>query len=146
MLNHIFRGFHTIKGGAGFLCVQPLVDLCHLTENLFDLLRNGSLKLNPALMDVIMSATGSVRDMFDGLATSGHSGPADAELLADLGGGAIGCHEAPRAQRFDMDAGLLAGGARGWRRARSNSGIRQRVSAWCRDRGSRGGGSRCSRR
>ena len=84
LLNHIFRGFHTIKGGAGFLCVQPLVDLCHLTENLFDLLRNGSLKLNPALMDVIMSATGSVRDMFDGLATSGHSGPADAELLADL--------------------------------------------------------------
>jgi len=84
LLNHIFRGFHTIKGGAGFLCVQPLVDLCHLTENLFDLLRNGSLKLNPALMDVIMSATGSVRDMFDGLATSGHSGPADPELLADL--------------------------------------------------------------
>jgi two-component system chemotaxis sensor kinase CheA len=84
LLNHIFRGFHTIKGGAGFLCVQPLVDLCHLTENLFDLLRNGSLKLDPALMDVIMSATGSVRDMFDGLAASGHSGPADPALLADL--------------------------------------------------------------
>ena len=84
LLNHIFRGFHTIKGGAGFLCVQPLVDLCHLTENLFDLLRNGSLKLNPALMDVIMSATGSVRDMFDTLATSGHLAPADPGLLADL--------------------------------------------------------------
>jgi two-component system chemotaxis sensor kinase CheA len=84
LLNHIFRGFHTIKGGAGFLCVQPLVDLCHLTENLFDLLRNGSLKLNPALMDVIMSATGSVRDMFDTLASSGHLAPADPGLLADL--------------------------------------------------------------
>ena len=84
LLNHIFRGFHTIKGGAGFLCVQPLVDLCHLTENLFDLLRNGSLKLDPALMDVIMSATGSVRDMFDALATSGHPASADPELLADL--------------------------------------------------------------
>ncbi len=84
LLNHIFRGFHTIKGGAGFLCVQPLVDLCHLTENLFDLLRNGSLRLNPALMDVIMSATGSVRDMFDTLATSGHLAPADPGLLADL--------------------------------------------------------------
>ncbi len=84
LLNHIFRGFHTIKGGAGFLCVQPLVDVCHLTENLFDLLRNGSLKLDPALMDVIMSATGSVRDMFDTLASSSHLAPADPALLADL--------------------------------------------------------------
>jgi len=84
LLNHIFRGFHTIKGGAGFLAVQPLVELCHLTENLFDLLRNGSLKLDPALMDVIMSATGSVRDMFDALATSGHPVPAEQELLDEL--------------------------------------------------------------
>jgi two-component system chemotaxis sensor kinase CheA len=84
LLNHIFRGFHTIKGGAGFLCVQPLVELCHLTENLFDLLRNGSRTLDPALMDVIMSATATVRDMFDALGTSGHAAPADPELLDEL--------------------------------------------------------------
>ncbi|MFO0518860.1 MAG: Hpt domain-containing protein, partial [bacterium] len=84
LLNHIFRGFHTIKGGAGFLCVQPLVELCHLTENLFDLLRNGSMRLEPALMDVIMSATATVRDMFDALATSGHPSPADPDLLDEL--------------------------------------------------------------
>jgi two-component system chemotaxis sensor kinase CheA len=84
LLNHIFRGFHTIKGGAGFLGVQPLVDVCHLTENLFDLLRNASRQLDPALMDLILSATATVRDMFDALATSGHPGPADADLLADL--------------------------------------------------------------
>jgi two-component system chemotaxis sensor kinase CheA len=41
LLNDIFRGFHTIKGGAGFLNVAELVALCHLTENLFDKLRNG---------------------------------------------------------------------------------------------------------
>ena len=41
LLQDIFRGFHTIKGGAGFLNVTPLVELCHLTENLFDLLRSG---------------------------------------------------------------------------------------------------------
>jgi two-component system chemotaxis sensor kinase CheA len=84
LLNHIFRGFHTIKGGAGFLCVQPLVELCHLTENLFDLLRNGSRTLDPALMDVIMSATASVRDMFDALGTSGHAAAAKQELLDEL--------------------------------------------------------------
>jgi len=84
LLNHIFRGFHTIKGGAGFLCVQPLVELCHLTENLFDLLRNGSLTLDPSLMDVIMSATATVRDMFDALGASGHAAAAEPELLDEL--------------------------------------------------------------
>ena len=40
LLNDIFRGFHTIKGGAGFLNASELVTLCHLTENLFDKLRD----------------------------------------------------------------------------------------------------------
>ncbi|MBL8535299.1 MAG: chemotaxis protein CheA [Betaproteobacteria bacterium] len=64
LLNDIFRGFHTIKGGAGFLNVEELVKLCHLTENLFDRLRNHELSLSPDLMDVILSATMGVREMF----------------------------------------------------------------------------------
>jgi HPt (histidine-containing phosphotransfer) domain-containing protein len=44
LLNEIFRGFHTIKGGAGFLNATELVTFCHLTENLFDKLRNGEMK------------------------------------------------------------------------------------------------------
>jgi two-component system chemotaxis sensor kinase CheA len=43
LLNEIFRGFHTIKGGAGFLNATELVTLCHLTENLFDKLRNNQM-------------------------------------------------------------------------------------------------------
>lgn len=46
LLNDIFRGFHTIKGGAGFLNAAELVTLCHLTENLFDKLRNSQLELD----------------------------------------------------------------------------------------------------
>jgi chemotaxis protein histidine kinase CheA len=42
LLNDIFRGFHTIKGGAGFLNATPLVTLCHRTENLFDKIREAS--------------------------------------------------------------------------------------------------------
>jgi HPt (histidine-containing phosphotransfer) domain-containing protein len=44
LLNEIFRGFHTIKGGAGFLNATELVTLCHLTENLFDKLRNNQMQ------------------------------------------------------------------------------------------------------
>ena len=61
LLNEIFRGFHTIKGGAGFLNATELVTLCHLTENLFDRLRNGELAISGALMDVILAATAGVR-------------------------------------------------------------------------------------
>ena len=45
LLNAIFRGFHTVKGGAGFLQLDPMVDCCHNAENLFDLLRNGDIKV-----------------------------------------------------------------------------------------------------
>ncbi|TWO81858.1 chemotaxis protein CheA [Denitratisoma oestradiolicum] len=67
LLNDIFRGFHTIKGGAGFLNAGELVTLCHLTENLFDRLRNGELQVTGEIMDVILEATGAVREMFGAL-------------------------------------------------------------------------------
>ena len=67
LLNDIFRGFHTIKGGAGFLNANELVTLCHLTENLFDKLRNGEMVLTAELMDVIFAATGEVSKMFGDL-------------------------------------------------------------------------------
>jgi two-component system chemotaxis sensor kinase CheA len=84
LLNEIFRGFHTIKGGAGFLNVDTLVNLCHRTENLFDKLRNGELHLSPELMDVIMEATGTVRDMFGHLSQSVQPPAAADSLLAAL--------------------------------------------------------------
>ncbi len=84
LLNDIFRGFHTIKGGAGFLNAENLVSLCHRTENLFDKLRNGELKLSTALMDVIMDATGVVRNMFASLAQATQPEAADPALIASL--------------------------------------------------------------
>jgi two-component system chemotaxis sensor kinase CheA len=84
LLNDIFRGFHTIKGGAGFLNAENLVSLCHRTENLFDKLRNGELHLSAELMDIIMAATGTVRDMFGALSQSVQPKPADEELISGL--------------------------------------------------------------
>jgi two-component system chemotaxis sensor kinase CheA len=84
LLNEIFRGFHTIKGGAGFLNAAELVTLCHLTENLFDRLRNGELSITGELMDVIMAATAGVRDMFGVLEHGAQPEPADPVVLARL--------------------------------------------------------------
>ncbi|MDR0737217.1 MAG: chemotaxis protein CheA [Zoogloeaceae bacterium] len=90
LLNDIFRGFHTIKGGAGFLNATELVTLCHRTETLFDKLRNGELALSPELMDMIMAATKGVRDMFGDLSSGVQPSPAPAELLASLKAAAEG--------------------------------------------------------
>lgn len=84
LLNDIFRGFHTIKGGAGFLNAGELVALCHLTENLFDKLRNAEMTLTPGLLDTIMAATQSVRNMFGEIAQERQPAPAAAAVLDGL--------------------------------------------------------------
>jgi len=84
LLNDIFRGFHTIKGGAGFLNVDPMVSLCHRTENLFDKLRNDELHLTPEIMDVILASTAIVRDMFSTLSQGRMPPMANPEILGAL--------------------------------------------------------------
>lgn len=84
LLNDIFRGFHTIKGGAGFLNATELVSLCHLTENLFDRLRNGEMRLTPSLMDTIMASTQAVRNMFGEIGQGRQPDPAPIEVSIAL--------------------------------------------------------------
>ncbi len=84
LLNEIFRGFHTIKGGAGFLNANELVALCHLTENLFDKLRTSQLTLNAELLDVIFAATAEVRRMFGALQQNQQPTAAPADILQAL--------------------------------------------------------------
>ena len=98
LLNEIFRGFHTIKGGAGFLNATELVTLCHLTENLFDKLRNRELTLTAELMDVIFAATAEVRRMFGSLQQSLQPSAAPADVLDGLKAALSGKAIAPAAK------------------------------------------------
>lgn len=84
LLNAIFRGYHTIKGGAGFLALTELVDICHGAENIFDIMRNGQRALTPELMDVILQATDVVVDMFEKVKSREPLEAAPDELIAAL--------------------------------------------------------------
>ena len=84
LLNAIFRGFHTIKGGAGFLAFDPLVGVCHKAEDVFDVLREGGRKVTPALMDVILEVVDVVNVMFDQIKVGNDPEEADENLLARL--------------------------------------------------------------
>ena len=99
LLNAIFRGFHTVKGGAGFMQLEAMVECCHKAENLFDLLRNGELSISPELMDVVLQALDAVNSMFESVRGGEEPEPASAQLLQRLqdfaeGRGAV---EAPSA-------------------------------------------------
>jgi two-component system chemotaxis sensor kinase CheA len=84
LLNAIFRGFHTVKGGAGFLQLNPLVDCCHEAENVFDILRNGQRSVTSDLMDVVLQALDSVNEMFNAVRSGQEPQAADPDLLATL--------------------------------------------------------------
>jgi len=84
LLNAIFRGFHTIKGGAGFLNLHTLVEVSHITENIFDLLRNDERKITAELMDVILQSLDTVNDMFSTIKDGDAPEKADQELLDNL--------------------------------------------------------------
>lgn len=84
LLNSIFRGFHTVKGGAGFLALTHLVDACHGAENVFDILRTGKRSVTPELMDVILQALDTVNEMFAQVQAGEDPAPADPQLLERL--------------------------------------------------------------
>ena len=84
LLNAIFRGFHTVKGGAGFLQLNELVECCHIAENVFDILRKGERRVSAELMDVVLQALDAVNEMFGQVRERAEPTPASPELLAAL--------------------------------------------------------------
>ena len=84
LLNAVFRGFHTIKGGAGFLALESLVEIAHKAEDVFDQLRNGKFVLDAGIMDFILQVVDSLRVMFDELRAGNEPQAADRLLLESL--------------------------------------------------------------
>ncbi|MGR5544397.1 chemotaxis protein CheW [Vibrio sp. PNB22_2_2] len=84
LLNAIFRGFHTVKGGAGFLSLTELVDTCHGAENVFDVLRNGQRSVTQGLMDTMLKALDTVNTQFQSVQDHEPLDAADPALLDEL--------------------------------------------------------------
>ena len=81
LLNAIFRGFHTIKGGAGFLSIDVMVETCHIAEDIFNLLRQGERIATPDLMDVILQALDVINIMFNDIQSANDPVAAEPALL-----------------------------------------------------------------
>lgn len=74
LINKIFRGFHTIKGMAGFLNLTEIGSLAHSAENLLDLARKGKLILAGANSDVVFASVDMLKRMMTCLKEAVESG------------------------------------------------------------------------
>ncbi len=70
LLNSIFRGMHTLKGGAGFLGLESIIELAHIIESIFDKLRNNEMRLDSNMMDVILEGIDIIKNAIETLKTS----------------------------------------------------------------------------
>ncbi len=84
LLNSIFRGFHTIKGGAGFLSLDAMVALCHKGEDLFGLLRQGERTVTADMMDTFLKVLDFLITMFDETKAGQYPSPADPIIIDQL--------------------------------------------------------------
>jgi two-component system chemotaxis sensor kinase CheA len=84
LLNAVFRGFHTIKGGAGFLNIEPMVILCHRSEDVFNLLRNGERHVSAELMDTVLPVLDILNAQFEALRAGETPEAAEPALIARL--------------------------------------------------------------
>jgi len=70
LLNKIFRGMHTLKGGAGFLNLTTIVEIAHRIEDIFNKLRNDEMTLTPEIMDVILEGIDKLKEALEMLKSS----------------------------------------------------------------------------
>ncbi len=67
LLNQIFRGMHTLKGGAGFLGLESVINLAHVIESIFDKLRNNEMELDSNKMDIILEGIDIIKNAIETL-------------------------------------------------------------------------------
>lgn len=84
LLNSIFRGFHTIKGGAGFLSLEAMVNLCHKGEDVFNLLRQGERLVDADMMDTFLKVLDILNSMFAEVKAGSYPTAADPVIIAQL--------------------------------------------------------------
>ncbi len=84
LLNAVFRAFHTVKGGAGFLALEPMVQLCHHAEDLLNEARNGTVVIGAAYMDALLEALDLLTAMMQALGADAPLAMPPAALLQRL--------------------------------------------------------------
>ncbi|MDO4754628.1 MAG: chemotaxis protein CheA, partial [Bacillota bacterium] len=82
-LGEIFRIAHTLKGMSGTMGFNKLMNLTHKMETLMDLVRNGSLKVSPVIIDALFECLDTLEKYVENLEKIGNEGDIDSEELSN---------------------------------------------------------------
>ncbi len=98
-INKLFRGFHTIKGIAGFLHLKDICALTHEAESLFDKIRNKQIHMSPLSAETSLKVIDKLKVLISGVEIAAKKGgkikidkeiPQMVEILQKLQRGEIG--------------------------------------------------------
>lgn len=84
-INEIFRAAHTLKGMSGTMGFTRMQRLTHDLENVFSEIRNGNMKANEKLIDVLFRGLDALESYLDVISSEGNEGTEDNEdIIHDL--------------------------------------------------------------
>ena len=80
-INEIFRAAHSLKGMAGTMGYKRMQNLTHDMENVFSEVRNGNIKVQPEMIDVLFQCLDALQEYTDNIKNSADEGTNDNEPL-----------------------------------------------------------------
>ncbi len=84
-INEIFRAAHSLKGMAGTMGYKKMQRLTHDMENVFSEIRNGTIKVQPEMVDVLFRGLDALENYLDVIINSGDEGDEDNDdIIRDL--------------------------------------------------------------
>lgn len=84
-INEIFRAAHSLKGMAGTMGYKRMQKLTHQMENVFSEIRNGKMKVDANLVDVLFQCLDALEEYLDNIQESADEGTNDNEpILKEL--------------------------------------------------------------
>lgn len=79
LVNQVFRAVHTIKGGAGFLNLQKISQVCHAQENILNLIRNRQMVPTNDVVTTLLITLDTIKTLLNDISLE-----ADADVSSDL--------------------------------------------------------------
>ena len=80
-INEIFRAAHSLKGMAGTMGYKRMQNLTHDMENVFSEVRNGAIKVNGEMIDILFQCLDALDEYLNNIQSSGDEGTNDNESL-----------------------------------------------------------------
>ncbi len=84
-INEIFRAAHSLKGMAGTMGYKRMQKLTHQMENVFSEIRNGKMKVDANLVDILFQCLDALEEYLDNIQEAADEGTNDNEpILKEL--------------------------------------------------------------